>query len=66
VSTKSPWPQHEPGPLLKIPEVAARLACSIRTVRRLIGSGRLVPHRINRAVRVAERDLQAFLAQHRE
>jgi len=48
-----------------IAEVAERLGVSERTVRRWIRRGDLVAHRIGAVVRVAERDLDAFLARHR-
>lgn len=51
--------------LLDIASVAERLACSTKTVRRLIASGQLIPHRIGRTVRVSESDLHAFLNQRR-
>jgi excisionase family DNA binding protein len=38
---------------------------SVRTVRRWIKRGDLVAHRFGTAVRIAESDLKAFLAQHR-
>jgi excisionase family DNA binding protein len=37
-----------------------------RTVRRWIAAGKLVTHRFDSAVRIAEPDLRAFLALHRE
>lgn len=46
--------------------VAERLGVSTRTVRRWIKRGELVAHRFGSAVRVADRDLLAFLAVHRE
>jgi excisionase family DNA binding protein len=49
-----------------IAEVAERLHVSARTVRRWIEAGDLVAHRIGGIVRVAESDLRAFLALHRE
>jgi excisionase family DNA binding protein len=49
-----------------IAEVAERLHVSCRTVRRWIEAGDLVAHRIGGIVRVAESDLRAFLALHRE
>jgi excisionase family DNA binding protein len=49
----------------KIPEVAERLRVSTRTVRRWIDDGRLIAHRIA-GIRIAENDLRAFLALHRE
>jgi excisionase family DNA binding protein len=51
-----------------IAEVAERLNVSTRTVRRWIEpeAGDLVVHRISGVVRIAESDLRAFLALHRE
>ena len=49
-----------------IAEVAERLGVSTRTVRRWIEDLELVAHRFGRAVRVAETDLKAFLAMHRD
>jgi excisionase family DNA binding protein len=49
-----------------ISEVAERLHVSARTVRRWIEAGDLVAHRIGGIVRIAESDLRAFLALHRE
>ena len=49
-----------------IHEVAEQLGVSTRTVRRWIENMELVAHRFGRAVRIAERDLQAFVAMHRD
>jgi excisionase family DNA binding protein len=49
-----------------IAEVAERLRVSTRTVRRWIEKGDLIAHRPGGIVRVAESDLRAFLAVHRE
>jgi excisionase family DNA binding protein len=49
-----------------IAEVAERLCVSTRTVRRWIEAGDLIAHRPGRVVRIAESDLRAFLALHRE
>jgi excisionase family DNA binding protein len=49
-----------------ISEVAERLHVSARTVRRWIEAGDLIAHRIGGIVRIAEGDLLAFLALHRE
>jgi excisionase family DNA binding protein len=46
--------------------VAESLEVSTRTVRRWIADGRLIAHQVGAVVRVSERDLQAFLALHRE
>ena len=49
-----------------IAEVAERLRVSTRTVRRWMDAGDLVAHRLGGTIRIAEGDLRAFLAQHRE
>ena len=49
-----------------IAEVAEMLRVCTRTVRRWIAAGKLVTHRFDSAVRIAEPDLRAFLALHRE
>lgn len=46
--------------------VAAALDVSGRTIRRWISNGDLIVHRVNGVVRIAEGDLRAFLALHRE
>ena len=49
-----------------IAQVAERLGVATRTVRRWIVAGDLVVHRVGSVVRIAEADLRAFLALHRE
>lgn len=49
-----------------IDETAEMLRVASRTVRRWIASGELVAHRLGRAVRIADGDLRAFLAIHRD
>jgi len=49
-----------------IKAVAEALEVSSRTVRRWIENGDLVVHRVDSVVRVAEDDLRAFLALHRQ
>jgi excisionase family DNA binding protein len=49
-----------------IPETASMASVSSRTVRRWIASGELVAHRFGAAVRIADGDLSAFFATHRE
>ena len=49
-----------------IKTVAEMPEVSTRTVRRWIARGELIVHRVNGVVRVAETDLRAFLALHRE
>ena len=48
--------------LLTAAEVADRCGVSLRSVRRWIRAGDLVTHRLGRAVRVSDADLQRFLA----
>jgi excisionase family DNA binding protein len=47
-------------------EIAEQLYVSTRTVHRWIAKDELVVHRFERAVRVSEADLKAFLALHRD
>jgi excisionase family DNA binding protein len=47
-------------------EVAEIVGVSVRTVRRWIKSGDLVAHHIGTVVRIAESDLRAFIARHRD
>ena len=54
------------GGFLSIAEAAELLRVSTRTVRRWIGEGLLVAHRIHGLVRISEADFQAFLAAHRD
>ena len=49
-----------------IDRVADALDVRDRTVRRWIKDRKLIAHRIGRVVRVARRDLSAFLSMHRE
>ena len=49
-----------------IKAVAEALDVSARTVRRWIANGDLIVHRVDGVVRIAEGDLRAFLALHRE
>jgi excisionase family DNA binding protein len=49
-----------------IAEIAERLHVNARTVRRWIKENKLVVHRVGSVVRISERDLQVFLALHRE
>jgi excisionase family DNA binding protein len=55
-----------PTKFYTIEEVAKMLALSPRTIRRAIDHGRLIAHRFGGAVRIAERDLLAFIAINRE
>ena len=45
--------------------VARRLGVSTKSVRRAIASGDLTAHRLGRLLRVADADLEAYLARHR-
>jgi excisionase family DNA binding protein len=47
--------------LLSIPEVAERLNCSERLVRKLVFERRLPRTKIGRLVRVAESDVETFV-----
>jgi excisionase family DNA binding protein len=49
-----------------IKTVAETLEVSTRTVRRWIARGDLIVHRVKGVIRIAEADLRAFLALHRE
>jgi excisionase family DNA binding protein len=49
-----------------IKTVADALDLSQRTVRRWIANGDLTVHRVNGVIRIAEADLWAFRARHRE
>jgi excisionase family DNA binding protein len=58
--------QGEPIKFFTIADVAESVEVTTRTVRRWIASGDLVAHRFRGVVRIAEGDLRAFLALHRE
>lgn len=49
-----------------IKAVAEALDVSPRTIRRWIANGDLIVHRVHGVIRIAEGDLRAFLALHRE
>jgi excisionase family DNA binding protein len=55
------------GPIrfFTVAEVADAVNVSVRTVRRWIKRGDIIAHHFGTAVRIAESDLKAFLAQHR-
>jgi excisionase family DNA binding protein len=63
-----PYRHHRESPInfFTIAEVAEHLQVSGRTVRRWIEAGHLAVHRVGGIVRIAEADLRAFLAIHRE
>ena len=58
--------RHDQIKFFTISEVAERLGVATRTVRRWINSGDLVAHHFGTAVRIAESDLKAFIARHRD
>ena len=47
--------------LLTVEEVAERLGTSVRFVRRLVFERRIAYHKVGRHVRIAARDLDAFI-----
>lgn len=68
-SSLKPFGRHDRHPPIKfftIAETAEMLRVSTRSVRRWIVAGELVAHHLGRAVRIAECDLRAFLALHRQ
>jgi excisionase family DNA binding protein len=52
--------------MLTIVDVSTRLQVSDKTVRRLIGRGALLAHRVGAQWRIAGRDLDAYLARSSE
>ena len=48
-------------PFFTVPEVAAYLQISARTIYRLIDDGELPVHRIGRSVRISVSDLEQFV-----
>jgi excisionase family DNA binding protein len=58
--------QHHQIQFFTIAETAEMLRVSSRTVRRWINCEKLVAHVFGSAVRIAEPDLRAFLALHRQ
>jgi excisionase family DNA binding protein len=56
----------EPMKFFTIAGVAEIVGVATRTVRRWIKSGDLVAHHFGTAVRIAESDLKAFIARHRD
>ena len=55
-----------PLKLLKVDEVAGICKCSEKQVRRWIARGELAAHRLGRLVRIAPKDLEAFLKLRRD
>jgi excisionase family DNA binding protein len=58
--------QREHMRFFTVAAVAAIFDVSVRTVRRWIKSGELVAHHFGAAVRIAESDLNAFIARQRD
>jgi excisionase family DNA binding protein len=59
-----PPPEQSPAPrdpLLSVGEVATRLNCSAKTVRRLIARRELEVSRVGRLLRISEAALAAYL-----
>ena len=54
-------PREAPPQLLTLPQCAAKLACSVREIRKLIERGKLHKTTWNRTPRVSEADLYAFV-----
>jgi excisionase family DNA binding protein len=62
MATTSPAPAALLRPLLTVPEVAALLRLSPRSIRRLIDDGRLPIVRLGRAIRIRPQDVEALVA----
>ena len=60
MSTPSQQPSPGPKPFYSLPEVANRYDVSLRTVRRWVDAGELIPHRFGRQLRVSAEDLTTF------
>ncbi len=58
------WPDRVQ--FFTIAETAQMLRVCSRTVRRWIAAGKLIAHRFDTSVRIADPDLRAFLALHRD
>ena len=56
----------EPMKFFTVADVAEIVEVATRTVRRWIKRGELPVHRFGTAVRIAESDLRAFIARHRD
>jgi excisionase family DNA binding protein len=54
-----------PPQLRDVAAVARRLGISTKSVRRAIAAGELTAHRLGRLLRVADADLEAYLAKRR-
>ena len=55
----------EPTKFYTVDQVAGMLDVSTRSVRRWIKQKKLIAHHFGTAVRIAETDLKAFIAEHR-
>jgi excisionase family DNA binding protein len=55
-------PGHHADALLSVGQAAERLGTPIRFVRRLVAERRIPFHRVGRYIRIAESDLDAFVA----
>lgn len=59
--TPAPLPPLDPNRLMRLDEVAPRLAVSLATLRRMVAAGRLPVVRVGRQLRVRPADLEAFI-----
>ena len=66
ISTRGHHRRDDAIRFFKISEVAERLQVAPRTIHRWIQSRKLIVHRVDGVVRIADGDLRAFLASHRE
>ena len=62
MATTSPTPTVPLRPLLTVPEVAALLRLSPRSIHRLIADGRLPIVRLGRAIRIRPQDVEVLMA----
>jgi excisionase family DNA binding protein len=62
---KSPHSENSTARFFTIAQVSEILELCKRSVRRLIDHKKLTAHKFGRAVRIAESDLNAFIARHR-
>ena len=58
-------PAADARPMLKVAQVAERTGYCERQVRRWIAAGALPTHSFGRSIRIAQADLDAFIARHR-
>ena len=54
-----------PGRLYTLEQIADLLQVSTKTLRRWIGTGDLIAHRIGRGLRITDTDLQTFIRMRR-